>query len=485
VIKALNDQKYSSIRMNAAVALGQVSDTGAVESLITALNDKDSKVGKAAVSALGQIGDTRAVEALLIIAVRHKDWRVGEAAVSALSQIGDTRAVEALLIIAVKAILLKEQATKALVQIGMPAIGRLSLALKDKDADVRQVAAKVLGEIGNTRAVEPLIFALKDSDSAVRIVAIQSLGKIGDAHAVQPLIDALKDEVANVRRAATNALVRIDAARVVEPLIAALKDKDKEVRRVAAQSLGEIGNTRAVKPLITTLKDPDKEVRRAAAQSLGKIGDARAVEPLIAALKDKDTNPLWAELEGKRTSVRLLAARALSRIGTPAVEALIVALKDNDSDVRILAAKTLGEIGDARAVQPLLSALMDENAARQTIADALDKLGWKPGKTAEGAVYWIARGKWDRCVQIGAPAVEPLIAALKEWDVRCDAAVSLVKLYKSTKITPDQKQHILALRQEIINTSTHRDGLEHCDICGFGYGSSYHEDKGIRVEFPL
>jgi len=269
----------------------------------------------------------------------------------------------------------------------------------------------------------------------------------------------------------------------VEHLIIALKDMNVDVRVHAAEALGWIGDTRAVKPLCAVLQDKDTSARRTAAQSLGMIGDARAVEPLIAALKDKDSNLLWAELEGKQTSVRLLAAKALSRIGTPAVEALIVALKDKDSDVRVLATKTLGEIGDAQAVQPLLSALMDEDAASQTIANALDKLGWKPDQTAEGAAYWIARGEWDRCVQIGSPAVEPLIASLKSNNE--NAAMSLVKLYKSAKITPSQKQHILALRKEIINTSNHRDRYEHSDSCGFGLGPNKHSDLGAKVSFPL
>jgi len=43
------------------------------------------------------------------------------------------------------------------------------------------------------------------------------------------------------------------------------------------------------------------------------------------------------------------------------VEALIMALRDEDSDVRKAAAEALGEIGDKRAVGVLISALEDKD----------------------------------------------------------------------------------------------------------------------------
>jgi HEAT repeat protein len=52
----------------------------------------------------------------------------------------------------------------------------------------------VLGEIGDPRAVDPLIEALKDEYSRVRSSAARALGEIGDPKAVDPLTEALKDE---------------------------------------------------------------------------------------------------------------------------------------------------------------------------------------------------------------------------------------------------------------------------------------------------
>jgi hypothetical protein len=131
-----------------------------------------------------------------------------------------------------------------------------------------------------------------------------------------------------------------------------------------------------------------------------------AVKPLIAALKDENSD------------VRKAAADALVKIGAPAVEPLIAALKDENSDVRQAAAKALGKIGDPRAVEPLIAALKDKDV-RKAAAEALGRLGWEPAQDEMAGWYWMAKRDWDKCVALGALAVEPLIAALKDAEWMC------------------------------------------------------------------
>jgi hypothetical protein len=75
-----------------------------------------------------------------------------------------------------------------------PILNHCVCALHDKNRWRRKEAARVLAQISNARAVEPLIAALKDEDWRVREGATDALGQIGDARAVEPLIAALKDE---------------------------------------------------------------------------------------------------------------------------------------------------------------------------------------------------------------------------------------------------------------------------------------------------
>jgi HEAT repeat protein len=463
-----------------------------------------------------KLGARRDIAGLAKALAYKKDWKVRTAAARALGDIGDARAVEPLI-----------------------------AALKDKDSHVREATVRALGKIGDARAVKALSAALKGGDWLVRKAAAEALGKIGDARAVKPLIAALKDEVSDVREAAAGALCEIGDARAVEPLIAALKDGNFYVRQAAAGALGAIGAP-AVKPLIAALKDKDSDVRKAAAGALGKIGwkpekgeaealyliaqgkwdecvkiGAPAVEPLIAALKDGDSD------------VRQAAAGALGAIGAPAVKPLIAALKDGHKWVRKAAAGALGKIGwkpekgeaealyliaqgkwdecvkiGAPAVEPLIAALKDgDSDVREAAAGALGKIGWKPEKGEAEALYLIAQGKWDECVKIGAPAVEPLIAALKDGDsgvreavakalgaigdaravepliaalkdgepgVRKAAAEALVKIYREGRLGAAQRQLIFAQRDAI--SKPHHDSGDRCAV---------HGDEGIGVPFPL
>jgi HEAT repeat protein len=84
------------------------------------------------------------------------------------------------------------------------------------------------------------------------------------------------------------------------------------------------------------------------------------VEPLIRALK----GPLGGG-----------AAEPLKEIGEPAVEALIQALKDEDSNVRRSSAWALREIGDARAIEPLSGFERHaERELREAAKEALKKI---------------------------------------------------------------------------------------------------------------
>lgn len=92
----------------------------------------------------------------------------------------------------------------------------------------------------------------------------------------------------------------------------------------------------------------DSQVRIQSALALGEIGDLRALQPLVTALKDWDSDAHDA------------AAEALVEIGKPAIECLIVALKGEDEDVKSYSVKVLNMIGEP-ALEPLMNFLKDED----------------------------------------------------------------------------------------------------------------------------
>jgi HEAT repeat protein len=111
----------------------------------------------------------------------------------------------------------------------------------------------------------------------------------------------------------------------------------------------------------------------------------------------------------------------LAKIGDPhAIEPLIAALKGMDNTVARAAADALVGIG-ALAVEPLIAALKEP------------RLGLQDWYTR--SVHLEAA---DVLVRIGTPAVVPLIAALKhsESDVRLDAAHALEKIGDVRAVEP-------------------------------------------------
>jgi len=212
----------------------------------------------------------------------------------------------------------------------------------------RREAAKALGEIGGTRAVEPLIEALKDKEVTVRAIAARSLGEIGDERAVEPLAESLKSR----------------------------KLQFAFARKAATEALAKIGSDRAIEALLKTLElNESPHVLEAAADAFGQMGDARAVEPLIRLLKDRIELP-W--LPGV-TDVLAKAIRALGEIGDArAIDTLVQGLRHKNRKVRTAAAEALGKIGDARALEPLTKALEDrDKRVREAVEGALERVGAK------------------------------------------------------------------------------------------------------------
>jgi HEAT repeat protein len=173
-----NKQEKKWRRVDAARALGKLGDSAAVIPLLQALQDDDNHLQVAAAEALGTLGDIQALDPLLQT-LQDENRAVRRAATLALGKLGDARTVPSL----VKALQdpdweVQNNAARALEAIGELAVVPLFQTLNDKSKYLRRAAVRILGTIGDIRAVEPLTKVLQDEDPEMQIVVKEALAKI-------------------------------------------------------------------------------------------------------------------------------------------------------------------------------------------------------------------------------------------------------------------------------------------------------------------
>ncbi|WFN34520.1 HEAT repeat domain-containing protein [Methanogenium sp. S4BF] len=84
----------------------------------------------------------------------------------------------------------------------------------------------------------------------------------------------------------------------------------------------------------------------------------------------------YQRLIDQETNERCCVASELETYGKPALQYLVLALKDSDKWVRVVSADALGNIGDSGAVDALIEALGDSDQdVRFTATGALGKIG--------------------------------------------------------------------------------------------------------------
>jgi len=157
----------ASTRMRAAHILGENREPRAVEPLGAALADPDSGVRQSAAEALGRLGAPALKH--LATALDDPDAHVRQLATKALGQIGGAEVVEPLMTaLRSPEADVSRQAAFALNRIGAPAVAALVAALRDRDPNLRWNAARLLGEIGDTRAAPELKRAAQEDEGQTR-----------------------------------------------------------------------------------------------------------------------------------------------------------------------------------------------------------------------------------------------------------------------------------------------------------------------------
>lgn len=179
-----------------------------------------------------------------------------------------------------------------------------------------------------------------------------------------------------------------------EDQVANLKSPNAKTREQAARELGKSRRRDAITPLAAMVRDPDGAVRLAVVRSLRELRDLSAVPALVTSMRDGDPRIRREALEGVlevyvepeqvwpgypdvfADDFDEGPAATYAEVDPAVFEALKGALRDDEREIRELAAHATGILGGTSISQELTLSLQDpEPRVRAVAATALARVG--------------------------------------------------------------------------------------------------------------
>lgn len=298
-------------------------------------------------------------------------------------------------------------------------VEKLIELVKDEDDGLSRAAIFALGQMGEKKAVKPLIQVIKNRNFNY-VYAIEALGNIGDKQAIEPLLKIIKKPQKDYIEITTMyALAKLSDKSAIKPIISKLQklgqkedlnSKELKVLIQLVKILGSFDDEEVIKSLVDldmnfenkslgVMQLISKEVEASLNQILERGNDTLTylVDQLfkrediqyndfhfreirsnaLKKLMERSDNPLNQLIELFRYSDSSLIISALKKLETDIVEPLLRLLKNTDNFFRANVVTTLGCLNDKRAVKPLTVILLEDNCEkiRQNAAKALGNLG--------------------------------------------------------------------------------------------------------------
>jgi len=349
LIAAYQSEKAIELRCDWLCILSNQLDPRVLPLVIAALHESEMRT--AATLILSDWGpDARSP---LIAALRDKDDDVRDAAARALSYLKDPRTIPAL---AAALDTPEDTVSDTLVQFG-PRVCDVVFA-QVRNPKKRSAALRILAKFHDPRAYAALVNDLHAEHEVDE--ACTSLGLLGDPRAVPVLLDRLKKPTPEGRKEEIYTLGELRDPRAVPALLAfCTDDASEEIVAAACSALGEIGDPRAIDQLTQLFGSPNSGKRHAAASALMEIKDPRVVPVLARLLKNEE--------------VGAGALYGLRKNGSEAArDVLLEQLRQGDAKRRADVAFYLWSMSDPRVIEALKAALQDpDQTVRRRVARAV------------------------------------------------------------------------------------------------------------------
>lgn len=315
-----------------------------VEALVLIMKNKDDEIKRRAVEAIDRLEDISGNP--FMIALQDNDPFIRTVAARNLGKLGWMDAIIPLIHRACedKDNFVQGTAAEAIIRMGMnrnlkvPVTEVLIRTLTDDSARVRAKAAELLGNMGSTVAITPLILLFRDRDGQVQTSAAEALAEIGK-QAFPALAQAAHDPDHRTRGGALAALAEFGEkgeAYVNE----GLRDSNPDVRAQA-------------KKVLYMLKHEDEVPRapRAGMAGIPKAQQAQPEKPGTCPAKSRTKKPragpgeFISRLGSKDKNLRAHAINHLVAMGEPAYRPLVYAAYHPDKAIRIGALAALAQFG--------------------------------------------------------------------------------------------------------------------------------------------
>jgi HEAT repeat protein len=292
------------------------------------------------------------------------------------------------------------------------AVGLLSGRLDDKDADVASAAAVALGRVGNAAAAKSLRPKLASAPIAVRsavaegcVLCAERFAEEGNrADAVAIYDEVRKAEVPRQRMLeATRGAILARGPEGIPLLLEQLRSTDKGLFQIA---------------LSTAREFPGREMDRALAAELDRAPPERAALVITAMADRKDTVDL---------------------------PAILKAASGGNKQVRIAAIGTLGRIGNATCLAPLLDIAVESDAdVAKTAKEALADLSGDSINKEIAARLAKAEGKtYPVLIELVGQRRIEAVAELQKALNHSDRAVRIAALTALGNTVPDKYLSVL------------------------------------------
>jgi len=269
-------------------------------------------------------------------------------------------------------------------------INLLTNALDDEFIIVKKYAleqVKTLEQEKSKQMVTKLTEALKVSKSApadisiddFRFMVVVILGDLGDERAIEPLLIILNDpkETDNLKNKIIIALGKIKNPKIIPHLLGLIDNSPLETILIVIETIGTFKQEArlAVSKLHECLKSPkyqnEEKIIKSIIDALGDIKDPTSATEILPFINDL------------RSRVRWTTANSLGQIGVgDVVPQLAKLLNDEFLDIKQITIEALGKLGNKIVCPEIIKILLNDKEESRTRQLSADALGAIKDKTA-------------------------------------------------------------------------------------------------------